>query len=191
MAALRGYSVEPNLKEKLNDDLKQAMRGGDTVRRSVIRQVLAAIQKVEGDRRATLAKAALSKQPRVAGSGEPELSGADIAAIATQSSLSEGDILGVISKEARQREESILAFKQGNRPDLVAKEEAEMAILQEYLPQQMTRDEIVAEAKKIIEAAGAKGPSDKGKVMPKIIAALKGKADGREINEVVTELLKG
>ncbi len=58
------------------------------------------------------------------------------------------------------------------------------------MPQQATRDEIVAEAKKIIEAAGAKGPGDKGKVMPKIIAALKGKADGREINEVVTDLLK-
>ena len=180
-----------SLKEKLNDDLKQAMKGGDTVRRSVIRQALASIQKAEGDRRATMAKAALAKQPRVTGAGEPELSGADIAAIAQQSSLADGDILGVIAKEARQREESILAFKQGNRPDLVAKEEAEMVILQEYLPKQASREEIIAEAKRIIEAAGAKGPSDKGKVMPKIIAALKGKADGREINEVVTELLKG
>ena len=181
-----------NLKEKLNDDLKQAMRGGDTVRRSVIRQALAAIQTAEMARRATLAKAALAKQSQSAVAGkELELSGTDIAAIADQSSLADGDILGVIAKEARQREESILAFKQGNRPDLVAKEEAEMAILNKYLPQQMSRDEIVAEARKIIEAAGAKGPSDKGKVMPRIIAALKGKADGREINEVVTELLKG
>ena len=180
-----------NLKEKLNDDLKQAMRGGDAVKREVIRQALAAVQKAEGDRRATLAKSALSKQPRAAGAGEPELSGADIAAIASQSSLSDPDILGVLAKEARQRQESILAFKQGNRPDLAAKEETEMAILLEYLPQQMSRDEIVAEARKIIEVAGAKGPGDKNKVMPKIIAALKGKADGREINEVVTDLLKG
>jgi len=182
--------VAANLKEKLNDDLKQAMRGGDTVKREVIRQALAAVQKAEGDRRATLAKSALSKQPRAAGGGEPELSSSEIAAIATQSSFSDTDILGVLAKEARQRQESILAFKQGNRPDLAAKEETEMAILQGYLPQQATRDEIVAEAKKIIEAAGAKGPGDKGKVMPKIIAALKGKADGREINEVVTDLLK-
>jgi uncharacterized protein YqeY len=183
--------VAANLKEKLNDDLKQAMRGGDTVRRTVIRQALAAIQKAEGDRRATLAKAALAKQSQsVAGGKEIELSGADVAAIATQSALSDGDILGVIAKEARQREESIVAFKQGNRPDLVTNEQAELSILQEYLPKQATREEIIAEARKAIEAAGAKGPSDKGKVMPKIIAALKGKADGREINEVVTELLK-
>jgi len=162
------------------------------VRRSVIRQALAAIQNAEVARRAILAKAALAKQsgPAVADK-ESELSGADIAAIAKQSSLSDGDILGVVAKEARQREESIEAFKQGNRPDLVAKEEAELAIIQEYLPKQISRAEIVAEARKIIEAAGAKGPGDKGKVMPKIIAALKGKADGREINEVVTDLLKG
>ena len=74
-------------------------------------------------------------------------------------------------------------------PLAAAGEEAEMAVLQEYLPQQMTRDEIEAEAHRIIEEVGAQGPGDKGKVMPKLIAQLKGKADGREINEVVTELL--
>jgi len=111
------------------------------------------------------------------------------AEIARQSSLTDGDILGVIAKEARQREESILAFKQGNRQDLVAQEEAELAVLQGYLPKQMTRDEIVAEARKVIAEVGAEGPKDKGKVMPKIIAQLKGRADGRQINEVVTELL--
>jgi uncharacterized protein YqeY len=111
------------------------------------------------------------------------------AEIARQSSLTDGDILGVIAKEARQREESILAFKQGNRQDLVAQEEAELAVLQGYLPKQMTRDEIIAEARKVIQEVGAEGPKDKGKVMPKIIAQLKGRADGREINEVVTELL--
>ena len=179
-----------HLKEKLNDDLKQAMRGGDTVRRSVIRQALAAIQNAEVARRATLAKAALAKLPRAAADKEPELSNDAIAAIAKQAALENSDVVSVVAKEARQRQESIEAFKQGNRPDLAAKEEAELAILQEYLPKQMTRAEIVAEAKKIIGEAGAKGPGDKGKVMPKIIAALKGKADGREINEVVTELLK-
>ena len=179
------------VKEKLNEDLKQAMKSGDTVKRDVIRQAQAAVQKAEGDRRATLSKSALSKAARPAACGEPELSQSDIAEIARQSSFSDSDILGVLSKEVRQRQESILAFKQGNRPDLVAKEEAEMIILQEYLPKQLTREEIIAEARKIIEAAGAKGPGDKNKVMPKIIAALKGKADGREINEVVTDLLKG
>jgi len=183
--------VAENLKEILNDDLKQAMRGGDTVRRSVIRQALAAIQNAEMARRATLAKAAFANQSKSAAADkEPELSSDDIAAIAKQAALENSDIVGVVAKEARQRQESIEAFKQGNRPDLMAKEEAELAILQEYLPKQMSRAEIVAEARKIIEAAGAKGLGDKGKVMPKIIAELKGKADGREINEVVTDLLK-
>ncbi len=148
--------MEAKLKEKLNADLKQAMRGGDKVKRSAIRLVLAAVHNAE---------------------------------IARQAALETGDILGVIAKEVRQRQESIEAFKQGNRQDLVAQEEAELAILQEYLPQQMARDEIIAEARKVIEEVGAEGPKDKGKVMPKIIAQLKGRADGREINEVVTELL--
>ena len=148
--------MEAGLKARLNNDVKQAMRGGDKVRRLVIRLVLAAIKNAE---------------------------------IARQAALEDSDILGIIAKEARQHQESIEAFKQGNRNDLVAQEEAELAILQGYLPQQMTRDEIVAEARRIIEEVGAQGPGDKGKVMPKLIAQLKGKADGREINEVVTELL--
>ena len=148
--------LRPLLKQKLTDDLKQAMRGGDKVRLSVIRLVMAAIKNTE---------------------------------IARQAELDDGDILGVMAKEARQRQESIEAFKQGNRQDLVAKEEAELAVLLKYLPQQMSREEIVAEARRVIEEVGAEGPRDKGKVMPKLVAQLKGKADGREINAVVTELL--
>jgi len=110
--------------------------------------------------------------------------------IARQTTLGDADILGVIAKEARQRQESIEAFKQGNRLDLVAQEEAEMAVLQGYLPKQMSREEIAVEARRIIKEVGAQGPGDKGKVMPKLISQLKGKADGREINAVVTELLK-
>ena len=146
----------PTLKQKLTDDLKQAMRDGDTVKRSVIRLTMASIKNAE---------------------------------IARQATLEDADILGVIAKEVRQRKESIDAFKQGNRQDLVAKEEAEMAVLEQYLPQQMTREEIVAEVRKVIDEVGAQGLSDKGKVMPQLIAKLKGRADGREINEVVTELL--
>ncbi|MFC1991704.1 GatB/YqeY domain-containing protein [Chloroflexota bacterium] len=149
--------MEASLKEKLNNDLKQAMKGGDTVRRSVFRLALSAIQNAE---------------------------------IAKQADLENNDIIGVLAKEARQRQESIQAFREGNRPDLAVQEETELAILQEYLPQQITRDEVIAEARRIIEAVGAQGPGDKGKVMSKIIAELKGKADGREINEVVTELLQ-
>ena len=146
----------PTLKQKLTDDLKQAMRDGDTVKRSVIRLTMAAIKNAE---------------------------------IARQTTLEDADILGVIAKEVRQRKESIEAFKQGDRPELAAKEEAEMAVLEQYLPQQMTREEIIAEARKVIDQVGAEGLGDKGKVMPQLIAQLKGRADGREINAVVTELL--
>lgn len=111
------------------------------------------------------------------------------AEIAKRGDLEESDIIGVIAKEARQREESIDAFKQGSRQDLVDKEEAELAILQEYLPQKASRDEVVAAAQQIIAEVGAEGPRDKGKVMPKLVAQFKGKADGREINDIVTELL--
>jgi len=149
--------VEVGLRQKLLDDLKQAMKGGDKVRRSVIRLVIAAIKNTE---------------------------------IARQAALDDDtDILGIIAKEVRQRRESIEAFKLGNRQDLVAQEEAEMAILNKYLPRQMTREEIIIAARQVIEEVEAQGLSDKGKVMPKLIAQLKGRADGREINAVVTELL--
>jgi len=146
----------PPLKQKLIEDLKQAMRGGDEVRRSVIRLVMAAIRNAE---------------------------------IVRQAALGDTDILGIIAKEVRQRHESIEAFRLGNRHDLVAQEEAELAILNEYLPRQMNREEIIVAARRVIEEVGAQGPADKGKVMPKLIAQLKGRADGREINAVVTELL--
>ena len=103
--------------------------------------------------------------------------------------FTDADILGVLAKEIKQRNESILAFKQGNRPDLVAQEEAELAILQTYMPAQAPREEVVAATKKIIAETGAQTIRDKGKVMPKIIAEFKGKADGKTINDVVTELL--
>ncbi len=112
------------------------------------------------------------------------------AEIARQAALEDADILGIIAKEVRQRHESIEAFKQGDRQDLVAQEEAELAILNEYLPRQMTREEIITETRRVIDEVGAQGLGDKGKVMPRLIAQLKGKADGREINAVVTELLQ-
>lgn len=112
------------------------------------------------------------------------------AEIAKLAPLDDSEVLGVISKEVKRHHESIEAFKQGNRSDLVAIEEAELAVLNTYLPRQMSRDEIIAEAKQVIQEVGAKGPADKGKVMSKLVAKLRGKAEGREINEVVTELLR-
>jgi uncharacterized protein YqeY len=112
------------------------------------------------------------------------------AEIAKQSPLNDADILGVIAKEVKRHQESIDAFKKGNRADLVSREEAEMAILQGYLPKQMTRDEIMAAAREVIAEVGAKGMGDKGKVMQQLMPRLKGKADGKDINDVVTALLQ-
>lgn len=103
--------------------------------------------------------------------------------------LDDGGVLTIISKQVKQRRDSIEEFRKGGRDDLVANEEAEVALLMDYLPQQMSRDEITAEAKKVIAETGAQGSSDKGKVMPVLIDKLRGRAEGRDINEVVTELL--
>ena len=113
------------------------------------------------------------------------------AQIAKGAAVDDGDVVAVMNKQARQHRESIDAFRKGNRPDLTAKEEAELAVLTEYLPQQMSRDEIVDVARKVIEEVGAHSPGEKGKVMSKLMPHLKGKAPGAEINAVVTELLAG
>ncbi len=111
--------------------------------------------------------------------------------IAEQRPADDNKVIEVIGREVKRRRESIEAFRKGNRNDLVKQEEAELAVLMSYLPKQMSREEIVAAAREVVEAMGAKGPSDKGKVMSQLMPKLKGKADGREVSEIVTELLGG
>lgn len=103
--------------------------------------------------------------------------------------LDDAGVLKVISKEVRRHRESIEGFQKGDRQDLVDGEEAELAVLLAYLPPAMSREEIVKAAREVIAQAGARGPADKGKVMPVLISQLAGRAEGREINAVVTELL--
>jgi uncharacterized protein YqeY len=111
------------------------------------------------------------------------------AEIAQQKDLDDSGILVVIDKEAKMRRESIEAFEKGNRPDLVANEKAELAILLEYLPKQMSREEIIAAARKVISELGATTPKDKGKVMSQLMPQLRGRAQGQEVSDVVSELL--
>ena len=180
--------METSLKDKLNNDLKQAMKSGETIKRNVIRLVLAAVNNAE-----TAKKVKLTSDKAMLDAFEketPEKQKSITDEISRKSQLNNEEVIGIIQKEFRQRQESITAFNQGNRPDLAVTEEAEMAILKTYLPQQASRDEILAAAKRIIAETGARGPADKGKVMPKLIAEFKGKADGRDINAVVSELLK-
>jgi uncharacterized protein YqeY len=111
------------------------------------------------------------------------------ARIAAGHDLSDDEQLAVIAKEAKQRRESIEEFGKANRQDLVAKEQGELDVLSAYLPDAVSRDEIVEAARKVVQDVGANGPTDIGKVMPVLMQQFRGRADGREVNEVVRELL--
>ncbi len=145
-----------SLKERLADDLKQAILSRDESRKTAIRMVTWAVKNAEVDQRKPLDDAA---------------------------------VLTIVAKEARRRQESIEEFRKGHREDLVAKEQAELEILQQYLPPPVPREEIEAAVRKVIAEVGAQGPSDKAKVMPRVISQFSGRADGRVINEIVTQLL--
>ena len=153
------------LKDQISDDLKDAMRSGEVVRRETLRSVLAAIRNAE------IARVNVKDES------------------ATRQELGDNDVLDVLQKQAKQRRESIEEYKKAARQDLVDRESAELEIISAYLPAQMGRDEIVAEVRKAMEETGAAGPGDKSKLMPVVMGRLKGRADGRAINEVVTELL--
>ena len=112
------------------------------------------------------------------------------AEIEKQKKLADEDIYIVITKGIKQRRESAEMFKAGNRQDLVNSEEAEIALLQHYLPAQLSQDEIKAIVIQIIAETGATSIKDKGKVMPLIITQLKGKAEGAVINQIVCKLLQ-
>lgn len=151
------------LREKLMDDLKVAMREKDETRKRAIRSVLAALKQAE----------------------------TELGTDGQRVSMDEEDILYVIGKQAKERQESIDAFRSGGREDLVAREEADLAILQDYLPRQMSSGEIEAEARQVIAEVGATGPQDIGKVMKPLMARLRGRADGSLANQIVREILAG
>jgi uncharacterized protein YqeY len=144
------------LKEKLQEDLRSALRARDERRKSVIRLSLAAITNAEVEKKAE---------------------------------LEDSEVAAVLQGQANRRRDTIEELKQFERQDLLAEEEAELAILEEYLPEQLSREEIADEARRVIEAVGAAGPKQMGVVMGQLMPQLKGRADGRLVNEVVRELL--
>lgn len=105
------------------------------------------------------------------------------------SELAEADILAILQRQVKQRRESIEQFVQGGRDDLAEQERVEIAIIEHYLPRQLSREEVEVRARAAIEQVGAAGPGDRGKVMGVLMRELRGEADGSVVNAVVSDLL--
>ena len=110
--------------------------------------------------------------------------------IDTQTTLDDDGVTAVLMKQAKQRRESIADYEKAGRPEMAANEQAELAIIESYLPQQMGREEIKAIAAEVIAELGVSDAKGMGQVMGKLMPRLKGQADGRLVNEVVRELLQ-
>lgn len=111
--------------------------------------------------------------------------------VARRRPLTDDEVVAVLGKQAKMRRESIEAFTQGGRDELVAKETAELGIIEGYLPVQLGRDAIASLARAAIAETGAAAPADQGKVMQRLMPQVKGRADGKLVAEVVGSLLKG
>lgn len=105
--------------------------------------------------------------------------------------LDDADVIAVLRGEARRRRDTIAELQQANRPEMLAKEETELVMLEEYLPQLLSREEIAGEARQVVAEVGATGMGQMGPVMRQLMPKLKGRADGRSVNQVVRELLSG
>ena len=144
------------LKEKLQNDLKDAMKSKDSFKRDVIRFLMSALKQIEVDER---------------------------------KELTDDEIIKIIQKSLKQREDSITAFKTAQRDDLVEKENAEALILKSYLPQQLDDDALKIIVQKHIQQSGATSLKEIGKIMGAVLAECAGVADGKRINAIAKELL--
>lgn len=149
------------LKERISEDLKTAMKAGDPLRRETLR---------------TLRAALMEKEIELRGMGK---------------GLSPEEETGVLTSAAKKRRESIEQFAKGGRQDLADQEGRELAIIQEYLPKPLTPEEIDRIIREAVRTTGAAGASDFGKVMPLVMKEVKGKADGRTVQELVRKVLGG
>jgi len=162
------------LKEKIQQDLKTALKEKKELELLVLRILNAAIINKEKEKRYKISKE------------KPELTEKELE---KESQLIDEEVLGVISSEIKKRKEAILEFEKGKREDLVSKEKQELEILEKYLPEQLSEEEIKKLVKEAIEKTGAKEIKDIGKVMAELMPQIKGKADGSLVSKVVKELL--
>ena len=145
--------------QKLNTDLKEAMKAKDQASLRGIRAIKAAILLAETD-----------------GSGNK---------------VDDAKFIQIVQKLIKQRKDSLEIYEKQNREDLAVVEKEEISVLERYLPEQMSAEELEAELKKIIEEVGASSMKDMGMVMGKASAALTGRADGKTISAAVRQLLMG
>jgi uncharacterized protein YqeY len=162
MFGTKKISMEGTLKQRMQDELKDAMRSRDEMKSRVLRFIVAAIKNEEVN-------------ARTDGRGGV---------------LSDGDVLGLIRREIKQHEESLLEAKNANRDDLAAEQTAELEMLKVYLPQQLSREQIVEIAKATVAEVGATSAKQQGLVMKALLPKVKDSADGKLVSEVVRELLK-
>jgi len=146
------------LREKLDEDLKSAMRAKDSLRMNTVRALKSAVKYRE---------------------------------IELMKPLDDAGILGVMATEIKRRRDSVEQYRAGNRADLADKEEAEIKILQEFLPQQLTPAEVEAKVIEVIARVGAQGPKDMGAVMKALLPDVQGRADGMVVSELVKQRLAG
>lgn len=160
------------LKEKLQADVKDALKSGNAEKRMVLGMVLSAVKSRELDKRGRLSKTE-----------------SDAAKLEEAMKLNDEEVVEVLSSEIKKRKDSIDQYTKGGRPDLAEKEQKEMTMLMVYMPEQMSEDGILEEVKKSIVEVGAVGIKDMGKVIGAVMAKIKGKADGTLVSRLVKEEL--
>lgn len=160
-----------SLKDKISQDFVASAKSGDKEKKGVLSMLLAALKNTQIEKRAKLSKKA---------SGEE---------LEKMSILTDEEIIEVLARQIKQRRDSVDQYTKGNRMDLADKESAEIRVLEQYLPRQLSEAEIREIVKKGIAKTGAASPKDMGKVMGAIMPEVKGKADGTLVSKIVKEEL--
>ncbi|AJY76322.1 GatB/YqeY domain-containing protein [Paenibacillus beijingensis] len=146
-----------NLSERLNDDMKQAMKNQDKFKLTTIRMIRSAVKNLEID----------LKRP-----------------------LDDNEVLDIVSREIKQRKDSLQEFEKAGRDDLIKDVAAEIEIISQYLPEQLTEEEIKAIVEQTIQETGASSKAEMGKVMSALMPKVKGRADGKLVNQAVQQFLQ-
>lgn len=175
-----------SLAEQLQEDMKTAMRAKEEPRLTTIRSLRAALKNEEVAKRARERTKVLKRLSQERGV-KPEEINAD--ELPEAEPLTEAEMLQIIRGEIKKRQESVEAYRSGGRAEAAANEEAEIAVLSAYMPQQMSADELRPLVQQVIQEVGATSKADLKKVMPVVMQRYKDRADGRALNQLVQELL--